>query len=439
MVRWRRDRRAVAAPALAPGEAGRGRRALPVDRRRRVGDAWPARRARGPRRDRRRAPHRPRARAPRRRARRARTRAAYRDVARPGGPGALARGRGPAGGRARSAHRGPAELAAPDAHGRDRPRGPGRAARADPRSDRRDRVRGRPRRRARRRARGASRGPRRDRGVWPADHRVDRTTTRGGADMIRSFRRFWRYLTAALEGTLDELLDPRVQIEQAIGEAKRRHALLAEQAAAVLGNERELDIRINRAATEAARLRAAARQALVLADRARANGETTRAAGYQASAAAFAGQLTVVDASVSDLPALREKASAVPPAPRRGPGQNAFALQDQLAQAARVLTQLEAAKLQERMADAVRQVTSFAPPGDTPTLATVGERIDRRFARATARGELAADALDARMRGVSPAALHIQALRRRAGIPAAPAGGVGTHRYLLPWPLHPGR
>src|SRR5439155_522873 len=233
-----------------------------------------------------------------------------RRACRPGGPGGLARGGGPAGGRARSAHREPAELAAPDAHGRDRLGGSRRAARAGPRSDRRDRVRGRPRRRARRRARGASRGPRRDRGVRPADHRVARTT-RGGADMIRSFRRFWRYLTAALEGTLDELLDPRVQIEQAIGEAKRRHALLAEQAAAVLGNERELDIRINRAATEAARLRASARQALVLADRARANGETTRAAGYESSAAAFAGQLTVVDASVSDLQALREKASAV--------------------------------------------------------------------------------------------------------------------------------
>src|SRR5438309_1543309 len=302
MERSRRDRRALAASALAPREAGPGRRALPVDRRRRVGDAWPARRARGARRDRRRAPHRPRARAPRRRARRARTRAAYRDVARPGGPGALARDRGPAGGRARSAHRGPAELAAPDAHGRDRPRGPGRAARADPRSDRRDRVRGRPRRRARRRARGASRGPRRDRGVWPADHRVDRTTTRGGADMIRSFRRFWRYLTAALEGTLDELLDPRVQIEQAIG----------------------------------------------------------------------------------------------------------------------------AAKLQERMADAVRQVTSFAPPGDTPALATVGERIDRRFARATARGELAADALDARMLDVSRASLDIEAERRLAEIRAAMAAEDGT-------------
>src|SRR2546428_4253543 len=227
------------------------------------------------------------------------------------------------------------------------------------------------------RARGTSVGPRRDLGLLPAYHRVDRTTTRGGADMIRSFRRFWRYLTAALEGTLDELLDPRVQIEQAIAEAKRRHALLAEQAAAVLGNERELDIRINRAATEAARLRASARQALVLADRARANGETTRAAGYEASAAAFAGQLTVVDASVSDLQALPERASPGSPTARRGLEQNAFALQDQLTQRARLLTQLEAAKLQERVADAVGQVTGFGPPGDRPALSTVGERIDR--------------------------------------------------------------
>jgi phage shock protein A len=231
----------------------------------------------------------------------------------------------------------------------------------------------------------------------------------------------WRYLNAALEGTLDELLDPRVLIEQAIDEAKRRHTLLAEQAAAVLGNERELEIRIRRTETEAGRLRASARQALVLADRARASGEETRAAGYEASAAAFAGQLTVVEASASDLRTLLETAAAASRAARRGVEQNAFALQDQLTQRARLLTQLEASKLQERMADAVRQVGSFAPADATASLAAVSERIDARFARATGRGELAADAFDARMLDVRKASLDIEAERRLAEIRAAMA------------------
>lgn len=239
--------------------------------------------------------------------------------------------------------------------------------------------------------------------------------------MLRSFRRVWRYLNAALEGTLDELLDPRVLIEQAIDEAKRRHTLLAEQAAAVLGNERELEIRIRRTETEAGRLRASARQALVLADRARASGEETRAAGYEASAAAFAGQLTVVEASASDLRTLLETAAAASRAARRGVEQNAFALQDQLTQRARLLTQLEASKLQERMADAVRQVGSFAPADATASLAAVSERIDARFARATGRGELAADAFDARMLDVRKASLDIEAERRLAEIRAAMA------------------
>ena len=58
--------------------------------------------------------------------------------------------------------------------------------------------------------------------------------------MKRIVKRAWRYLEAALERRLEQAADPRVQIEQAIEEAKRQHALLTQQAAEVVGNEREL-------------------------------------------------------------------------------------------------------------------------------------------------------------------------------------------------------
>jgi phage shock protein A len=60
--------------------------------------------------------------------------------------------------------------------------------------------------------------------------------------MFRLIFRTWHYSVALLSQLFDERADPRVQIEQAIEEAKRQHGLLAEQAAAVIGNQRELQL-----------------------------------------------------------------------------------------------------------------------------------------------------------------------------------------------------
>lgn len=230
--------------------------------------------------------------------------------------------------------------------------------------------------------------------------------------MIRTLRRAWRYLAAALDGKLDTLLDPRIQIDQAIDEAKHRHALLMEQAAAVRANERELDVRIARNAGEAERLRASAGQSLVLADRERTAGRDERARSYERTARAFAGQLTAVESSLGDLRALLDRARAASAAAMRGVEQNAFALQQQVNERARLLTELEAAKLQERMADALRQFSVSAPGIDVPTLQDVRERIDTRLARATARGELLAENVDARMVDVRKAAIDVESERR---------------------------
>ena len=42
--------------------------------------------------------------------------------------------------------------------------------------------------------------------------------------MFRLIKRTWHYAVAFLSGTLDTFADPRVQIEQAIEDAKRQHA-----------------------------------------------------------------------------------------------------------------------------------------------------------------------------------------------------------------------
>jgi phage shock protein A len=243
--------------------------------------------------------------------------------------------------------------------------------------------------------------------------------------MIRTMRRAWRYFAALLSGKLDDLMDPRIQIEQALDEAKRQHGLLSEQAGAVLGNERELETRIARAQEEAARLRDAAGRTLVLADRARRDGDEMRAAAHERTARAFAGRLASLESSTKVLRGLLEKARLSSAAARRAVEQNAGALQRQLTERAELLTELEAAKMQERMADTLKQIGAFAAPGDVPTLANVRDRIDARFARATGRGEIAADTADARLLEAEQAQIELEGeqrldeIRRSLGLAAA--------------------
>ena len=52
--------------------------------------------------------------------------------------------------------------------------------------------------------------------------------------MWKYLNRRWKYLTAKLSGRFDETADPKVQLEQAIGEAHEQHRRLKDQAANVI-------------------------------------------------------------------------------------------------------------------------------------------------------------------------------------------------------------
>src|SRR5437764_993860 len=163
---------------------------------------------------------------------------------------------------------------------------------------------------SRRRESGAPYGPYRGRHARTGD--CSRASSRefvdGGDQMIRFTTRAIRYLGAFLNGKLDEVMDPRVQIEQAIAEAQRQHGMLSDQAGAVIGHQRELEIKIARAGTEASRLRECAGQALLLAERSRASGDAERAANHEATARVFANQLASLDSTAKTLAELHAKA-----------------------------------------------------------------------------------------------------------------------------------
>src|SRR5690348_17906874 len=122
--------------------------------------------------------------------------------------------------------------------------------------------------------------------------------------MANPFVKGWRYMMALFGAKIDEYADPKVQIQQAIEDAQRQHQALAQQAAQVIGNQRQLEMKLSRQMSEVEKLQASARQALVLADQARAKGDTQKATQYEQTAQTFATQLVTTEQGMEDLKSL---------------------------------------------------------------------------------------------------------------------------------------
>lgn len=240
--------------------------------------------------------------------------------------------------------------------------------------------------------------------------------------MANPFVKGWRYLMALFGATIDEHADPKVQIQQAIEDAQRQHQALVQQAAAVIGNQRQLEMKLSRQMSEVERLQSMARQALVLADRSRAAGDEAEASKYEQSAQTLATQLVSAEQSMEDLKTLHDQALGAAGQARRAVENNAMILQQKLAERTKLLSQLEQAKMQESVARSLESMSSLAAPGDTPSLDEVREKIERRYANAMGRAELASNSVEGRMLEIQKSSLDMAGSSRLEQIRASMAG-----------------
>src|SRR5919199_5350589 len=167
--------------------------------------------------------------------------------------------------------------------------------------------------------------------------------------MANPFVKGWRYMMALFGAKIDEYADPKVQIQQAVEDAQRQHQALVQQAAAVIGNQRQLEMKLSRTLSDVEKLQGSARQALVLADRARAAGDQAKAAEYENTAQAFATQLVAAEQSMEDLKSLHDQALTAAEQAKKAVETNAMTLQTKLAERTKLLSQLEQAKMQEQV------------------------------------------------------------------------------------------
>jgi phage shock protein A len=244
--------------------------------------------------------------------------------------------------------------------------------------------------------------------------------------MANPFVKGWHYLMALMGARIDEHADPKVQIQQAIEDAQRQHHSLVQQAAAVIGNQRQLEMKLSRQLSEVEKLQAMARQSLVLADKARDGGDDAEAGRFEQTAQQMATQLVAAEQSIEDLKSLHDQALGAAAQARRAVENNALILQQKLAERTKLLSQLEQAKMQETVARSLESMSALAAPGNTPSLEEVRDKIERRYANAMGRAELASNSVEGRMLEVQKSTLDIAGASRLEQIRAGMSGGQVT-------------
>ena len=224
--------------------------------------------------------------------------------------------------------------------------------------------------------------------------------------MANPFVKAWNYLMALFDSKIEEHADPKVQIEQAIQDAQRQHQELSQQAAAVIGNQRQLEMQLNRRLGEIEKLQGNTRQALELADKARADGDESKAVEYENAAEAFAAQLVTAEQAVEDSKRLHDQALQQADQAKKAVERNAGTLREKVAERSKLLSQLEQARMQEKVSDSLSSMNELTNTSG-PSLDSVRDKIERRYSKALGQAELASNSVEGRMAEVQQAGIQM--------------------------------
>jgi phage shock protein A len=229
--------------------------------------------------------------------------------------------------------------------------------------------------------------------------------------MWKAIKRWWKYLGAKLGLKLEESADPKVQLEQAINEAREQHRKLTEQAANVIANQKQTQLKLDRAMDEYEKANASARQALLLSDQETRAGNADKASSFGSAAEAFANKLINLEKQIDDLKKTLLNATEAAEKAKQSVAQNSAALQKKLAEREKLLSQLDQAKMQEQMNKAMTQLSETVGE-DVPTFEQVRDKIDKRLAKAQATGDLTGASVDTKMLEVEQAQASAEAQAR---------------------------
>lgn len=201
------------------------------------------------------------------------------------------------------------------------------------------------------------------------------------------FRRLIAYFKSWFKTTTEEMMDPEIEIQSAIDEAKARDQDLRNQAAKVIAHKTQLNSQIEKAADSVGEAREMAKQALTKADEAKSAGDEAGVAKWNQAARSLAMKLQATENNLASLKDQYETAVVQAEKAKEAVQANAMKVQELSAKRMEMLGSLEQAKMQEAVNSAV-QTMSTSIADDGPNLDAVDRKIEQRKAEAMAKAEL---------------------------------------------------
>lgn len=201
------------------------------------------------------------------------------------------------------------------------------------------------------------------------------------------FRRLWGYIKTLFRVKTEAAMDPEIEIEQAIHEAKKRDQELRNQAAKVVAHRVQLESKIESAADDVGESRELAKQALMKAQESTTAGDAAAADKWTKAAQGLAMKLQASENNLNSLKSQYESAVDQADDAKKAVQQNAMRLQELAAKRMELVGDLQQAKMQETVNKAVESI-SATMDDDSVSLSKVEEKIEKRKAEAMAHAEL---------------------------------------------------
>ena len=203
------------------------------------------------------------------------------------------------------------------------------------------------------------------------------------------FKRLWGYVKTLFKRTAERAMDPEVEIEQAINEARKKHQELSNQAAAVVATRTQVENKMEDEAETVGEAREMAKQAIMKAEEAKAKGDVEAQQKWTRSAQSLAMKLQAAENNLNTLRTQYGTASAQAEKAKAAVTQNSMRVQELAAKKMELLGSLQSAKMQEKVNEAVESMSSVMD--DAVSLERVEEKIEARQATAMAKAELRED------------------------------------------------
>lgn len=244
--------------------------------------------------------------------------------------------------------------------------------------------------------------------------------------MANPFSKGWKYLMQSLDTTIEENADPKVQIQQATEAAKKQHSEVTESAARIIGNRNKLEMTLNRLVKDQEKLQDNARTALQQADKASSGGDSAAATEYTNTAEIFATQLVTVEQEIEDTKKMHAQATQAAEQAQQQQRQSEARLKEQMGQIDQLRAQVDQAKMQESSNQALESMQGIQADDSVPTLDSVRDKIEARYATALGSQELTENSVRGRMAEIETSGRDMAASSRLEQIRAELAGGGGA-------------